>query len=533
MIERKPFYVQHRDGTSTILGAKDHSFSAFVSPSHPISEGDIESKIKQVSLPFEDRPATIVGWGGFSVAVRLENSLSPDTTREVVIFRPLSPEDSINPLKKVSLSWQNEQTVNQQFTPFTIPQHLVIVNGIDGKPTALKVAKEVEGATFKDSSLLAVLNNTSVLEQYIQFCRKALGVFISEGKLVDSSGHLARNKLRQVWIGMVPFYSDNLMIEYCSNKLVFVDCDVKPSIHFFHKADWLQKMGILMRAGFMEITAVAAKTFTLAHRARDLFFEEDYTKINRDRIKSSEEYRNFTGGLREIVQTLNDAEVNYRVVGSIGIAGIIQSGGGEFYLTPKRVNQSGRDVDIIVLDHNSEKIARLQKYLIERSKKIKGYPPASLVTPIEIDENTSEARYPHDRILPTEITKVGIDQGGKIYQVYKDLVSVIDGQLLESVIVEYEGIPFPTMAPGVLAGYYLTRGGNFKLKDLKKIEVLFAYEKFHVPVEFRDFAQTIRHSYPKLYRNFLVRELLNYWSGGLISGGRITKFVDYLKLIPV
>lgn len=526
MRERELLHIKHKDGTLTILGVKNQSFEALESPLQPVSKADVESRIKKAPIPFKDNAETIVGWGGFSVAARLGNSLSPDSSREVVIFRPLSTEDDID---QAGLNWKNEQVVNKQFIPFTIPQHLVIVNGIEGRPTVLKVAKEVEGATFKDFSLLTVLGGPSVLEQYVEFCQKTLMVFLSEGKLVDTSGHLARNKLRQLLIGMVPFYSSNLMVEYGSNKLIFVDCDVKPAIHFFQKADRLQKIGMLVRAGFIGTTAVAAKAFILAHHARNRFLEENHTKTNIDRIRHNEEYQNFTFGVQEIVQTLNNAEVNYRVIGSIGLAGTIQSAGGEFYLTPTRVNKTRRDIDIIVLDHDSEKIERLTEYLRKRSQTIRGYPAISLVAPIRIDQPTHKDRYPHDRILPTEITRVGIDKDGNIYQVYKDLTSVISRQWLEPVVVEYEGIRLPTVHPGVLAGFYLTRGGSFKSKDRKKIETIFAYTKFHIPSVFRDFAHVIRNTYPGFYNNFLVREWFSYWSGGFISGGQITKFFDYFE----
>lgn len=536
MTERKPLRVDHGDGTLTIYGAKSQSFDALQSSADVVPESHLEEGIKQARIPFDGNIERIVGWGGFSVAVRLNGSFPAsenNPSQQVLVFRPLKEEGRAEGLSSVATSWKDELVVNQQFAPFTIPQHLVIANGVDQEPTAIKVAREIEGATFKEASTLAVLGNPYLLEQYIQFCKRAIDIFIQEGKLVDTSGHLAENMLRQIWIGMIPFYSDNLIAEYGSNELKFVDCDVKPNIHFFREADLQQKLGLIARSSFVVGTALTARVFTLAHRARNLLFEEEYTGMGMAETQSGEEHQNFTLGLREVIQVLSSAGINFRVVGSVALAGAIQSAGGEFYLTPKRKNHTRRDIDIIVLDGEQEKIQAARQLVGEmkkRTKTIKGYPDVSLATPIDINQNDLyEAMHPHDRILPTEFTRIGTDSEGNAYLVYKDITTRIPEVQLEHVTVSYEGIELPTVSPGVLAGFALTRGGNFKPRDLKKIRILFDHTGFRIPSEFRDFAQSVRRHHPSSYRNFLIREWLHYWSGGFISGGQITKFIKWIK----
>jgi len=135
----------------------------------------------------------------------------------------------------------------------------------------------------------------------------------------------------------------------------------------------------------------------------------------------------------------------------------------------------------------------------------------------------------NSRILPTEFTRISVDAEGNNYLTYKNVNTWIPKAQLEPVLASYEGIEFPTVNPGVLAGFALTRGGSVKPRDLNKIRVLFDQTSFHIPSEFRDFAQSIRHQHPVAHRNFLIREWLNYWSGGFISGGQLTKVTERLK----
>lgn len=536
MTERKPLRINHGDGTLTIYGARSQSFDALQSSADVVPESHLEESIKQARIPFDSNIERIVGWGGFSVAVRLNGTSQTsenNPSQQVLVFRPLKEEDGAEGLSSVATSWEDELVVNQQFAPFTVPQRLVITNGVDQEPTAIKVAREVEGATFNEASTLAVLGNPYLLEQYIQFCQRAIDIFVTEGKLIDTSGHLAQNMLRQMWIGMIPFYSDNLIVEYGSNELKFVDCDVKANIHFFEKADLQQKLGLLARSGFLVGTVLTARVFTLAHRARNRLFEEKYTSKGVEKVQSGKEYQNFNLGLQEVIQALNSAGINFRVVGSVALAGTIQSAGNEFYLTPRRINRTRRDIDIIVLNGEQEKIQAVRQLvgrIKKRTKTIKGYPDVSLTTPIGINQSGLHGTiHPHDRILPTEFTRIGMDSEGNAYLVYKDIAIRIPEAQLEPVTVTYERIEFPTVSPGVLAGLALTRGGNFRPRDLKKIKILFDHTRFRIPSEFRDFVQSVRRRHPSSYRNFLIREWLHYWSGGFISGGQITKFIERVR----
>jgi len=337
MKESVPMRIDHRNGTLTIYGSRDKSFDALRPDIDEVSESFLEESIKQADIPFGGNLERTIGWGGFSVAARLNNSPDQsenDDSRHALVFRPLGNDEIAKEVSQVASSWEDESIVNQQFAPFTIPQHLVIGNGVNREPTAIKITREVEGATFNEASILSVLGNPQLLEQYIQFCKKTINVFATEGKLIDTSGHLSTNILKQIWTGMIPLYSSNLMVEYGSNKLVLVDCDVKPNIHFFGKADLKQKLGLLARSGFIVGTAIAAKAFNLAHNMRNRIFEEKYEVKTEIEGSLVTEHQNFTEGFGRLIHHLNSIEVNYRVIGSVAMAGAIQGTGRQFQLKP-------------------------------------------------------------------------------------------------------------------------------------------------------------------------------------------------------
>lgn len=449
----------------------------------------------------------------------------------VLVIRPLRESFDMD---RVVEDWRNEQVVNAQFAPFTIPQSLVIAEGPNKMSAAIKIAPEVEGVTLKESSLLTILANPEVLEQYIRFCEKVIEVFVAEGKLVDTSGHLARNLKEHLLIGMLPLLSDNLMIEYGSHRLVFIDCDVKPTIHFFERADLKQKIGMLARYWVIMRSLPLAKFFILGNRLRTRVFGEKYQKGVKNKTHSNEEQENFTQGLRQIIDSLKAAKIDFRVIGSIAIAATVKAKGGEFNLRPRRINRTKRDVDIVVLDSDPQKIEEaraLAASLNRETKNKKGFPEITLKTPLMPGEELpADEKHFYDWILPTEITRVGIDEDGDVCLIYKEIKTKIPRTLLRPVMITWEGVEIPSVEAGVLAGFALTRGGNFKLKDLRKIKILHQRTSFRIPKEFRNFAQEIRLKYPGLYRNYTLREWLNYWSGGFVSGGKLTALIRDLVI---
>ncbi len=90
-------------------------------------------------------------------------------------------------------------------------------------------------------------------------------------------------------------------------------------------------------------------------------------------------------------------------------------------------------------------------------------------------------------------------------------------------------VSFPTVSPGVLAGFSLTRYGAFRAKDVNKLTKLLNLSKEKIPVEFLDYAKVLRQSYPKLFTATLFRDLVQYFSGGYLANGELARLKSFLK----
>lgn len=525
MKEKLPLRINHKDGTSTVFFSKEQGFGALKDESEKITEAEVQADIRRLKLPFNGRMGEIVGWGGFSVAARVKRD--EDYPQIVGVIRPIA-EKLPEGFPKLSGSWRIEQEIRKKFKPFTIPQHLIITQGLEGLPATVKIAHEVEGATMGELLPLGLLGNETLLKNFAKFCQAALSVFLAEGKLVDTSGHLTRTKLQHIWLGMVPLSSGNLMGEYGTNRLVLVDCDLKPEIHFFNQAKTVQKLGLIARAGLIAGTGGLTKGFLLAHKVRNKIFREHPTVKPAEKIRQTAEYSEFITGFRNIIEKLDREKVNYRVVGSFALAASIRKAGGDFFLPPRRSNGTIRDIDVLILEPRSSKLEGLIEYFARKRGIVKACPEVSFSMPGPVGKMESLG-LERAKILPTTVSSLAVDREGKFCKIYKDLVLPFSEEHLRPVDFGYEGVEFPGLNAGVLAGLALIRGGSFKFKDLAKIEKLCKVTRCKIPCEFRDFAHQIRETYPTLYRNFLMREWMAYWTGGYLSDGQLTRIGQKMR----
>ena len=248
---------------------------------------------------------------------------------------------------------------------------------------------------------------------------------------------------------------------------------------------------------------------------RDKVFDTPTSKDKVDCAKGTEEFKL---GFAEAVNLFNASGLDYRVVGSFATAATINNVGGEFYLSPYRKDRTIRDIDILVLDKDREKAQRLVDEFNSRRGQNPYYPRIELSLPrtFEEDEGYLES---NPVALPVIIARSAIDEEGNFYQVYSGESVQIPSTYLEPVDQDYEGVKFPTLESGVLAGLYLTRMGVFKSKDINKVTIMLRLTNSQIPKEFIDFSKKLRTTWPNLYRNFLLRELMYHFSGELIRKG--------------
>ena len=518
--EARLYSVHHKDGTLSFIGDtkninKNQPF-AFRNASTPLNEGDLINKLQEAALPLKYERREVLGWGGDSVCFRI----SDGNAHFVGVLRSNREPENYEGLKQ---HWNREQEINQVFAPYSTRQHLVIVNGIDNHPAVLKVTPEVRGAQLSEISGMYLFVNKKLMNQYVDIMGRNLKRFFSSGIIADPIGHIKTSKLRTIFerYGLFLFDTSNLMIDFERNSLIVVDCEADD----IAKQPPHRKLQLLSRALGMGVNIALIDLFLGLNYIRDKAFSLPSSKHEVDKIPEIEQFRE---GFSNAIGKLNASRLDYRVVGSFATAANINSVGGNYYLAPYRRDRTIRDVDVFIVDRDLEKAKKIAEEFNQQRQEKPYYPQINLSLPQLLEENKG---YSEDKpvILPVVVTKTAFDKSGNFYLVYNHANVQLPLDYLEPVYQSYEGADFPTLKLGVLAGFYLTRMGVFKSKDIEKVALLLGLTNAQIPSEFLDFSKTLRREWPILYRNFLVRELMYHFSGGLIRKGIISSIKSTLK----
>ncbi len=519
-IEPHLYQIRHKDGNLSIIGDTrgilTHRPLAFRNSSAPISEADFVAKLDKVSLPLQRKAVEIIGWGGDSVCIRF----GEEKDRFTAVLRSNREPGNWGSFLD---HWKREQEANLIFHPYTYPEALAVVNGIDNQPAVMKIAREVPGATLSEISAMYLLLNRRIIGQYLDWSKTNLIRFLYTGIITDPIGHTNSNVYKSLFekYGLFLFDASNLMINFQNNNLVMVDSesdDIRiPPLH--------RKVQLVSRAVGMGISIGVLEILKGLHKVHDRFFPDSTEKEYVEKTPGVEELKK---GFADTISLLNASGLNYRIVGSFATAATINAAGGNYYLTPFRRDRTIRDIDVIVLDDDQFKIEQVSKEINSRRKNNPFYPSVAMSIPRIFDGKNGYSER-KATILPVLITKPAIDKAGNFYLVYEDKYTQIPKDQLNPVNQTYEGVVFPTLRAGVLAGLYLTRMGVFKSKNIEKVTTLLELTKDQIPVEFLDFSKILRTNWPILYRNFLIRELIYYFSGGLISRGIYSYIISHFS----
>lgn len=495
------YHIAHADGRESYIGVN----ASKDLPGRKITDAtgeQILDVVKQLKLPLAACPTSIIGWGGCSVAVRMKSKTDEST---VAVFSTLPHSEDKPDLNRATDLWRKQQQVASEFSPMVPKQEMVMVEGIDGQPMLMKLSKEIPGDTLMSLSPLYVLGNKTLLQQWGEFCKKAISYFRKHKVAIDFDGRLLTTpRSGNSWI--FPLDSCNLIGAHGSNELIFIDPEVNPYDKPFDKADTYLQRYFIKRLIGLSTGALGADLLSRIYRLRNANFDRR-TKVKYiEKRLGRVEYQKFVNRFGEIIKTFEQNRINYRVIGGMAIAGWLQSLCEDYHTMPYRPNHTTRDIDILVLDQPSD---NLQQVLV----KLKAdYPEVSLTGMKTLQEAVSEDDTIRRDLYPHKYSRI-VQQDGKFSQIYGEVSMSLPAPDLEVVDVSFEGLKIKTLRSEVLAGLYLTRGGVIKFKDLPKIEQLYRTTHFRIPDNFIDFARSIRSTYPTYYRNFLMWELYYYLIG--------------------
>ncbi|MBI4065109.1 hypothetical protein HY409_01950 [Candidatus Gottesmanbacteria bacterium] len=496
------YHIGHTDGRESFIGVN----ASKDLPGHKITEAtgeQILDSIKKLELPLAAYPTSVVGWGGCSVAVRIKSSEVDENT--VAVFSALPESEGKPDFFRATTLWSKQQQVASEFSPMVPKQNMVIVDGVDGRPMMMKLSKEIPGDTLMSLSPLYVLGNETLLRQWGVFCRKVISYFRKHQVTIDVDGRLLVTPRSGIsWI--FPLDSCNLIGTYGSNELALIDPEVNPYDKPFNKADTYSKRYLIKRLIGLAAGAVGSDLLSHIYLLRNANFDRKTKATYIEKQLGDAEYQKFVNRFGEIIKTLEQNGINYRVIGGMAIAGYLQTLGEDYHTMPYRPNHTARDVDVLVLDQPTDS---LQKILTSLKKE---YPEVSLTGLKTLQEALAENDIIRKDLYPHKYSRI-VQENGEFLQVYGEISTPLTTADIEAVHVNYDGLKIKTLRPEVLAGLYLTRGGAIKFKDLPKIERLYKVAPFRMPDNFIDFSRSMRSTYPTYYRNFLLWELYYYLIG--------------------
>ncbi len=486
------YVISHPDGeTHFYPGSKEEK--ADKSTKIPLTEDDLLEKIKTFPLPLHPKSVEIVGFGGYSVALRFtfENGSSL-----VGVLRYQDTELPDNP--------SNEE-MHADFADFTLGEESIICADPDGNRLTLKLVPEVKGATLKDISLLHLLSNKELLRQFADFAVQTVDLFKRKQILPDLVGH------SQKGLSYFPFFTSNIMAEFGTNTLYLVDTDLLPN-NIFAEVSKMRKIILLCRVFSVHVSGMLANMFAS-------FLEKEAGNT----LQMLEHHQEFTQGVKDVVEVLESHNVDYRVLGSVAIASYLDTAGCNYLLSAERKDGSRRDIDILVLNKSPEEIRGLEQLFAQKQQNNNHYPEVSFSSS---ELPTSDSPTVLQRLLPRLTSKfVRKSDTQELVRKHGDLEMILPESDLNPQEITYQGVTFKTVNPNVLLGFAITRNGIFKFKDMEKFELFFEHVAAEIPRRYLDFARQIRSHYRKEYRNFLIRQWLSIATRGIFDGS-LSRYVN-------
>lgn len=198
--------------------------------------------------------------------------------------------------------------------------------------------------------------------------------------------------------------------------------------------------------------------------------QKDNEKENKDKGSEKKEREIYTEILKDVLSKLDDSHLDWRLVGGVALS---------FYLNevpnPRRYNGSIRDLDIIVLDYQSDKIKKMENFFEKEMAVFNNahldapiYPEVSF-SPVKSRKNLEES----DKAVPQLVPHILRDDS-RFFLQFRDILEEIDPKILEPRLLEVKTEKGLLRAQSVdyqtLLHQYFSRIGFIKPKDIDKLK---------------------------------------------------------------
>ncbi len=367
----------------------------------------------------------------------------------------------------------------------------------------VRVKPRVRGIEARAIPLVEILSDPNYAASMAQLMRASLETLITTGYLPNLVGYSSQQSFGQFIRERLPYRSGNLMLDELTGKSALIDCEVDP-----REWCWGETSSITQKARMVISGAALAVSMGIYGTAEGMHRLVGHGKEPMPVQKSREQKEKgvFADKFRSLIQGLEGQEVNYRVLGSVALASVTGQS-----LSPRRVDGSWRDIDILVLDSLDEKPGQKAQQVIESLDSEGPKISLTFVQPSYGYQPRSVGRG-----IASYLSEVAKEADGSFSLRYGEQIVPL-GNSLAVERAKFEQMEFNTLGLAAQVGMYLTREGSLRLEDRAKIRKAIAARKVVVPECFWNFAERIKREYPREYRNAIVRQALNLWTRNLFS----------------
>src|SRR3989344_4882144 len=218
---------------------------------------------------------------------------------------------------------------------------------------------------------------------------------------------------------------------------------------------------------------------------------------------------------KEIFHRLEQANLDYRIVGSTAVAAYLGEG----------ANVEIRDVDVICFAVNAADVRTLQSDLDKDHTRSNGrLLRVDLSAVISQGDGESTEMVDQPIFLPKLLVNIGRNKDG-YYLVYNNSRNSIKNDVMQPIALPFRGTTIKTIPPETLLHLYITRRGCLRPKDISKVRGLARHCK-HYPTEglghsdfevFHRFAARMRSDYPWQISLYRILTQIDHLCGGKIS----------------
>jgi len=259
------------------------------------------------------------------------------------------------------------------------------------------------------------------------------------------------------------------------------------------------------------------KVFEKRKKDKDIFVPEFGVKEKKEKEKNV-----YEKCLRSIFNKLSKSDLDWRLVGGIALSFSLNK-----FPEPRRCNGSIKDLDIVVLDNNTEATEKIEEFYKFFRKEMTKFNREHPNAPVYPEVNFSQAKSKEYLEKPTknyfQLMSHFLREDSRFFLQFRNIVEEVAPEIFELHNLEVETkngiLSVPSFSLETIVHSYLVRVGRIKSKDIDKLKKFFKKAKdmdllktndHHLYLPYHRFAKKIRKKYNITSKLWQLYTLVDY-----------------------